>query len=131
MGRKGGRVVCAGIRMSDIPSLPYRSLWEDRAAWETAILMHQKRHGTSSREAGVEEVSRREPAGRAADRLRNLRRLTLATLMDLWPERRKDNPQFGDPQDICDGSSREIRQICQSLDHGVAPADLSGSSMLL
>ncbi|HUX73780.1 MAG TPA: zinc-dependent alcohol dehydrogenase family protein [Steroidobacteraceae bacterium] len=28
--RKGGRVVCAGIHMSDIPSLAYRLLWEER-----------------------------------------------------------------------------------------------------
>ena len=28
--RKGGRVVCAGIHMSDIPSFPYRVLWEER-----------------------------------------------------------------------------------------------------
>ena len=28
--RKGGRVVCAGIHMSDIPSFPYRILWEER-----------------------------------------------------------------------------------------------------
>ena len=28
--RKGGRVVCAGIHMSDIPSFPYRMLWEER-----------------------------------------------------------------------------------------------------
>ena len=28
--RKGGRVVCAGIHMSDIPSFPYRLLWEER-----------------------------------------------------------------------------------------------------
>jgi propanol-preferring alcohol dehydrogenase len=27
--RKGGRVVCGGIRMSDIPSFPYRILWEE------------------------------------------------------------------------------------------------------
>jgi hypothetical protein len=27
---KGGRVVCAGIHMSDIPSFPYRLLWEER-----------------------------------------------------------------------------------------------------
>ena len=30
--RKGGRVVCAGIHMSDIPSFPYQILWEERAA---------------------------------------------------------------------------------------------------
>jgi propanol-preferring alcohol dehydrogenase len=28
--RKGGRVVCAGIHMSDVPSFPYKSLWEER-----------------------------------------------------------------------------------------------------
>ncbi len=28
--RKGGRVVCAGIHMSDIPSFPYAWLWEER-----------------------------------------------------------------------------------------------------
>ena len=28
--RKGGRVVCAGIPMSDIPGFPYASLWEER-----------------------------------------------------------------------------------------------------
>lgn len=28
--RKGGRVVCGGIHMSDIPTFPYRLLWEER-----------------------------------------------------------------------------------------------------
>lgn len=28
--RKGGAVVCGGIHMSDIPSFPYRDLWEER-----------------------------------------------------------------------------------------------------
>jgi alcohol dehydrogenase, propanol-preferring len=28
--KKGGRVVCGGIHMSDIPSFPYRILWEER-----------------------------------------------------------------------------------------------------
>jgi len=28
--RKGGRVVCAGIHMSDIPAMPYRMLWGER-----------------------------------------------------------------------------------------------------
>lgn len=28
--RKGGRVICAGIHMSDIPRFPYRLLWEER-----------------------------------------------------------------------------------------------------
>ena len=28
--RKGGRVICAGIHMSDIPSFPYQTLWGER-----------------------------------------------------------------------------------------------------
>ena len=30
--KKGGRVVCGGIHMSDIPSFPYRLLWEERTS---------------------------------------------------------------------------------------------------
>ena len=36
--RKGGRVVCGGIHMSDIPSLPYRLLWEERQLVSVANL---------------------------------------------------------------------------------------------
>jgi propanol-preferring alcohol dehydrogenase len=36
--RKGGRVVCAGIHMSDIPSFPYRILWEERELLSVANL---------------------------------------------------------------------------------------------
>jgi len=36
--RKGGRVVCAGIHMSDIPALPYRLLWEERELLSVANL---------------------------------------------------------------------------------------------
>ncbi len=43
--RKGGRVVCAGIHMSDIPSFPYRLLWEERQIASVANL---------TREDGVE-----------------------------------------------------------------------------
>ena len=39
--RKGGRVVCAGIHMSDIPSFPYRSLWEERELLSVANLTRQ------------------------------------------------------------------------------------------
>jgi propanol-preferring alcohol dehydrogenase len=35
---KGGRVVCAGIHMSDIPSFPYRLLWEERQIVSVANL---------------------------------------------------------------------------------------------
>jgi propanol-preferring alcohol dehydrogenase len=36
--RKGGRVVCAGIHMSDIPSFPYSILWEERSICSVANL---------------------------------------------------------------------------------------------
>ncbi|MFI4895642.1 MAG: zinc-dependent alcohol dehydrogenase family protein [Steroidobacterales bacterium] len=36
--RKGGRVVCAGIHMSDIPSFHYRLLWEERQLLSVANL---------------------------------------------------------------------------------------------
>jgi len=39
--RKGGRVVCAGIHMSDIPSFPYRLLWEERQVLSVANLTRQ------------------------------------------------------------------------------------------
>ncbi len=39
--RKGGRVVCAGIHMSDIPSFPYSILWEERELLSVANLTRQ------------------------------------------------------------------------------------------
>jgi propanol-preferring alcohol dehydrogenase len=39
--RKGGRVVCAGIHMSDIPSFPYQILWEERQLVSVANLTRQ------------------------------------------------------------------------------------------
>ncbi len=39
--RKGGRVVCAGIHMSDIPALPYRLLWHERQLVSVANLTRQ------------------------------------------------------------------------------------------
>jgi propanol-preferring alcohol dehydrogenase len=35
---KGGTVVCGGIHMSDIPSFPYRLLWEERSICSVANL---------------------------------------------------------------------------------------------
>ncbi len=39
--RKGGQVVCGGIHMSDIPSFPYRLLWEERQVRSVANLTRQ------------------------------------------------------------------------------------------
>jgi propanol-preferring alcohol dehydrogenase len=43
--RKGGRVVCAGIHMSDIPSFPYADLWGEREIVSVANLTRED--GTS------------------------------------------------------------------------------------
>ena len=42
--RKGGRVVCAGIHMSDIPSFPYELLWEERSLLSVANLSRKDGH---------------------------------------------------------------------------------------
>jgi len=39
--RKGGRVVCAGIHMSDIPGFPYGILWEERELKSVANLTRE------------------------------------------------------------------------------------------
>jgi len=42
---KGGIVVCGGIHMSDIPSFPYRQLWEERRIVSVANLTREDGHG--------------------------------------------------------------------------------------
>lgn len=42
--RKGGRVVCAGIHMSDIPGFPYADLWEERSILSVANLTRRDGH---------------------------------------------------------------------------------------
>ena len=42
--RKGGTVVCGGIHMSDIPSFPYRDLWEERTICSVANLTREDGH---------------------------------------------------------------------------------------
>ncbi len=41
---RGGTVVCAGIHMSDIPSFPYRILWEERVLRSVANLTRRDGH---------------------------------------------------------------------------------------
>jgi propanol-preferring alcohol dehydrogenase len=59
--RKGGRVVCGGIHMSDIPSFPYSLLWEERQIVSVANLT--RRDGVEfleiARRAGVKTETRR------------------------------------------------------------------------
>jgi propanol-preferring alcohol dehydrogenase len=42
--RKGGRVVCAGIHMSDIPGFPYQLLWGERSLCSVANLTRADAH---------------------------------------------------------------------------------------
>lgn len=39
--RKGGKVVCGGIHMSDIPRFPYHDLWQERSICSVANLTRQ------------------------------------------------------------------------------------------
>lgn len=43
--RKGGRVVCGGIHMSDIPSFPYALLWQEREVVSVANLTREDARG--------------------------------------------------------------------------------------
>lgn len=43
--RKGGRVVCGGIHMSDIPSFPYALLWQERQLVSVANLTRDDARG--------------------------------------------------------------------------------------
>ena len=73
--RKGGRVVCAGIHMSDIPSFPYRLLWEERELVSVANLT--RRDGLDflalAPKAGVRTTTRRYPLLEANRALADLR----------------------------------------------------------
>jgi propanol-preferring alcohol dehydrogenase len=74
--RKGGRVVCAGIHMSDIPSFPYRLLWEERSIVSVANLTRQDGEDFMSLAAQVELKPEVEtmPLARANDAFDRLRR---------------------------------------------------------
>ncbi len=74
--RKGGRVVCAGIHMSDIPTLPYRLLWEEREIVSVANLTRDDGRAffPAARAAGVRTHTRAyrlEQANAALDDLRH------------------------------------------------------------
>jgi len=73
--RKGGVVVCAGIHMSDIPSFPYRLLWEERRICSVANLTRQD--GIDflrfAAKFGIETSIRTYPLARANEALADLR----------------------------------------------------------
>ena len=73
--RKGGRVVCGGIHMSDIPSFPYSLLWEERHVMSVANLTRADAHEflNVAPKAGVHCEVTRYPLARANDALADLR----------------------------------------------------------
>jgi propanol-preferring alcohol dehydrogenase len=83
--RKGGRVVCAGIHMSDIPSFPYNILWGERQVISVANLT--RKDGTDflkvARETGVRTHTTIFPLHDANEALARLRdgRLTGAAVL--------------------------------------------------
>ena len=84
--RKGGTVVCAGIHMSDIPSFPYRILWEERVLRSVANLT--RRDGREFLDLAPRipitthtETCPLEDANRALERLRSGRLQGAAVLL--------------------------------------------------
>ena len=73
--RKGGRVVCGGIHMSDIPQFPYRLLWEERQILSVANLTRQDAHNFLSiaPKAQVRTQTVHYPLEAANDALADLR----------------------------------------------------------
>ena len=73
--RKGGRVVCGGIHMSDIPSFPYSLLWEERHLLSVANLTRTDAHEflEIAPKAGVHCEVVRYPLARANEALSDLR----------------------------------------------------------
>jgi alcohol dehydrogenase, propanol-preferring len=72
---KGGRVVCAGIHMSDIPAFPYRLLWGERSVCSVANLTRADGHALLdvAPRAGVRTEVETFPLERTAEALAALR----------------------------------------------------------
>jgi propanol-preferring alcohol dehydrogenase len=73
--KKGGRVVCGGIHMSDIPSFPYALLWEERHVMSVANLTRQdaREFLEIAPKAGIHCEITRYPLARANEALSDLR----------------------------------------------------------
>jgi alcohol dehydrogenase, propanol-preferring len=73
--KKGGRVVCGGIHMSDIPSFPYSILWEERQLVSVANLT---RHDAATffpvaRQVGIQTSTTPYPLHAANEAVHDLR----------------------------------------------------------
>jgi propanol-preferring alcohol dehydrogenase len=73
--RKGGTVVCAGIHMSDIPSMPYAILWGERRIVSVANLTRAdgEEFIALAAKAGVRTQVTRYPLAQANEALAALR----------------------------------------------------------
>lgn len=73
--RKGGKVVCGGIHMSDIPGFPYADLWEERMLCSVANLTREDGTGFFALAANmrIETTVTTYPLARANDALDDLR----------------------------------------------------------
>ncbi|WP_454884212.1 zinc-dependent alcohol dehydrogenase family protein [Sphingomonas oryzagri] len=73
--RKGGRVVCAGIHMSDIPSFPYADLWGERSIQSVANLTRADGHAFMeiAARAGVRTTTTAFPLAQANEAIARLR----------------------------------------------------------
>jgi alcohol dehydrogenase, propanol-preferring len=73
--RKGGRVVCAGIHMSDIPSFPYDLIWGERSVVSVANLTRAdgEEFLEIAHRAKIETTTRTYPLERANEALDDLR----------------------------------------------------------
>jgi propanol-preferring alcohol dehydrogenase len=73
--RKGGRVVCGGIHMSDIPSFPYRLMWEERSVASVANLTRDdgREFLALAAQAKVRTTTTRYPLDKANQALDDLR----------------------------------------------------------
>jgi propanol-preferring alcohol dehydrogenase len=73
--KKGGTVVSGGIHMSDIPSFPYRILWEERVLRSVANLTRRDAEEflALAPEAGIRTATATYPLDRANDALADLR----------------------------------------------------------
>src|SRR5262252_7195110 len=73
--KKGGRVVCGGIHMSDIPSFPYDILWEEREILSVANLTRAdaREFLSFAPKAGIKTEVTRYPLADANKALADLR----------------------------------------------------------
>lgn len=85
--RKGGRVVCAGIHMTDIPAFPYADLWGERHILSVANLTRADGEGflEVAAQAGIRPVVTEFPLDQANKAIARLRAGKIAGAAVLIP----------------------------------------------